>query len=252
MSEPPSYTEPLMQPGEGDAPRNSGDHVPDDFKWSDVVAECAINIRHAFIRKVYTILAAQILLTCVISGVIMFNETVNKWVLLHPWALYVSMFAAIGFMIAAHWKQKQYPINLVFLGLFTVSESYLIGLVSATYDTNVVIQAGLVTAVIFFSLSIFAVQTKWDLTGLAPYLFAALMGLIGFGLVTVFIPSSGAELAYSIIAVILFSGFVLVDTQQILTQFDPESEIPAAITLYLDIINLFLNLLRILGNSDDN
>lgn len=245
---PPEYS-----PNEGllGTPRTDGDNIPDDFKWSDIVAECAIDIRHRFMQRVYLILVAQLVTTVVISAVIIGNSSVKRWVLENNWALYVSMFGGLAAMIVTMWKRREYPINLVFLGLFTLCEGYLVGFATSLMDTTVIVNALIVLTIIFVGMSVFALQTRYDFTGWAPYLGAALFGLIGFGFVAMLIPSSNVEMAYSVIAVIIFSGYILVDTQMIMTQYHPEDEVAAAVSLYLDIINLFINLLRILSNADD-
>lgn len=64
--------------------------------------------------------------------------------------------------------------------------------------------------------------------------------------------NSTVELAYSGIAALIFSGYILVDTQLVMRHYHVEEEIAAAISLYLDIINLFLAILRILNSQQNN
>lgn len=247
--------ESYQRPGEAPGPRRSeDDHVPDDFKYADKVAECTLPIRQAFIRKVYSILTVQLLVTVISGAVISLNPGIRNWALSHIWAFYVSLFGAMGFMIGAFIKQRSYPINLVFLGGFTLLESYAVGTISSLYDTKIVLQAVGLTFAIFVGVSLFAFQTKYDLTGWASYLNMALWALIGFGLVAIFFPfSSKIELLYSSVGAIVFTGYILVDTQLIMKKFHPEDEVAAAVSLYLDIINLFLNILRILNEiQNDN
>lgn len=86
-----------------------------------------------------------------------------------------------------------------------------------------------------------------------PYLFGALWVLILFGFMSMFFPrTSGIELAYGVVAALIFSGYILVDTQLIMRHYHVEEEIAAAISLYLDIINLFLAILRILNSQQNN
>jgi FtsH-binding integral membrane protein len=255
---PPTYSdapnEPLLVPGDAPPARGEGDHVPDDFKYSTSVVECSLPIRHAFIRKVYTILSGQLLMTAVIGSTIILNGRVHAWALTNIWAFYVSLFGSIVLMIGAFIKQRSYPTNLLFLAGFTALESYAVGVVSSLYDTKIVLQALLITLVVFVGLTLLAMQTKYDLTGWQMYLSGALWALIGFGFIAMFFPySSGMELGYSIVGALVFSGYILVDTQLIMRKYHPEDEVAAAISLYLDIINLFLNILRILNqvNSDN-
>lgn len=84
-------------------------------------------------------------------------------------------------------------------------------------------------------------------------MFGALWGLILVGFVAMFFPqSSGMELAISGVSALIFSGYILVDTQLIMRHYHVEEEIAAAISLYLDIINLFLAILRILNSQQNN
>ena len=64
--------------------------------------------------------------------------------------------------------------------------------------------------------------------------------------------NSKVELGYGIIASLVFSGYILVDTQLVMRHYHVEEEIAAAISLYLDVINLFLAILRILNSQQNN
>ena len=86
-----------------------------------------------------------------------------------------------------------------------------------------------------------------------PYLFGALWVLIIFGFMAAFFPNtSGMQLGFGVVAALIFSGYILVDTQLILRHYHVEEEIAAAISLYLDVINLFLAILRILNSQQSN
>lgn len=152
-----------------------------------------------------------------------------------------------------YWKRKSYPTNLLFLSLFTVAEAYTISVIVSFYKTSIVLNAVILTAGIFIFLTAFACQTKYDFTSWMPYLFGALWGLVLFGLVSMFLPyNSTAELIYGGLAALIFSAYILVDTQLVLRKHHVEEEIAAAISLYLDIINLFLAILRILNGQSNN
>jgi FtsH-binding integral membrane protein len=112
-----------------------------------------------------------------------------------------------------------------------------------------------------------------------PYLFGALWVLIIFGFMAAFFPKSSAvELGYGVVAALIFSGYILVDTQLVMRHYHvvrsslnpwskeyetsiltdlcvsklQEEEIAASISLYLDILNLFLAILRILNSQQNN
>lgn len=166
--------------------------------------------------------------------------------------MWVSLVGAIVFMLLTYWKRKSYPTNLLFLAGFTLLEAYSISVIVSFFKAIVVLEALILTLGIFVALTLFACQTKYDFTSWMPYLFGGLWGLILFGLMAAFFPYNKiAELVYGGIAAVIFSGYVLVDTQLVMRHYHVEEEIAAAISLYLDIINLFLAILRIL-NSQQN
>jgi len=144
-------------------------------------------------------------------------------------------------------------MNLFFLAGFTGLEAYAISVVVSFFDTKIVLQAVLITAGIFIGLTLFACQTKYDFTSWMPYLFGGLWSLILFGFVAAFFPyDSTTELIYGGLGALIFSGYILVDTQLIMRHYHVEEEIAAAISLYLDVINLFLAILRILNSQQNN
>ncbi|KAG4434811.1 hypothetical protein IFR05_009714 [Cadophora sp. M221] len=237
----------------GGAPRSSEDNIPDDFKFGGSVSEASIDIRMAFVRKVYAILSVQLIATAVLSSVSFFSDSYRTWIQSNQWMMWLSLFGAIGFMILTYWKRKSYPTNLLFLSGFTAFEAYSVSVIVSFYQSRIVLQAVLLTAGIFVALTLFACQTKYDFTSWMPYLFGGLWALILFGFMAAFFPhSSTVELAYSGIGALIFSAYILVDTQLIMRHYHVEEEIAAAISLYLDIINLFLNILRILNSQQNN
>jgi FtsH-binding integral membrane protein len=213
--------------------------------------------------------SVQLIATAALSAVSFWSEGYKNWIQSNQWMMWVSvctfppccvqaltflqLFGSIAFMLLTYWKRKSYPTNLLFLAGFTGLEAYAISVIVSFYQTKIVLQAVLLTAGIFVALTVFACQTKYDFTSWMPYLFGGLWALILFGFMAAFFPyNSTVELAYSGIAALIFSGYILVDTQLIMRHYHVEEEIAAAISLYLDIINLFLAILRILNSQQNN
>ncbi|KAL2754053.1 hypothetical protein ACRALDRAFT_1069955 [Sodiomyces alcalophilus JCM 7366] len=239
----------------GGAPRASqdGDDIPDDFKFGGSVAEATIDIRNQFIRKVYAILTVQLIVTAAVSSLSFFHQGYKTWIQSHPGLVWASLLGAIVFMLLTFWKRKSYPTNLIFLSGFTLLEAYTISVIVSFYSAGLVLNAVVLTAGIFVFLTAFACQSRYDFTSWMPYLFGALWGLILFGFMAAFFPySSTTELVYGGLAALIFSAYILVDTQLIMRKHHVEEEIAAAISLYLDIINLFLAILRILNSQSNN
>ncbi|KAI9729844.1 MAG: hypothetical protein M1834_006593 [Cirrosporium novae-zelandiae] len=250
---PPSYQAESSSADLLGAPRSEDDNVPDDFKFGGSVAEATLPIRMQFIRKVYAILTVQLLGTAALSTISFFNKGYKEWIQNNSWMMWISLFGAIGFMLLTFWKRKSYPTNLLFLGGFTALEAYSISVICSFFDSMIVLEALIITLAIFVGLTLFACQTKYDFTSWMPYLFGSLWILIIFGFMAAFFPySSTMELIYGVAAAIIFSGYILVDTQLVMRHYHVEEEIAAAMSLYLDIINLFLAILRILNSQQNN
>ncbi|OAQ99157.1 hypothetical protein LLEC1_01246 [Akanthomyces lecanii] len=233
--------------------RSSEDNLPDDFKFGGSVAEATVDIRNQFVRKVYTILTVQLLMTAGVSSLSFFSTSYKSWIQAHPGVVWISLIGSMIFLGLTYWKRKSYPTNLLFLSLFTLAEAYTISVIVSFYRTSIVLNAVVLTGGIFIALTLFACQTKYDFTSWMPYLFGALWGLLLFGFMSMFFPyGSTGELLYGGAAALIFSAYVLVDTQMVLRKHHVEEEIAAAISLYLDIINLFLAILRILNSQSNN
>ncbi|KAL8838208.1 MAG: hypothetical protein Q9170_002251 [Blastenia crenularia] len=250
---PPSYQAEASRDTLLGQPRSEDDNVPDDFKFGGSVAEATLPIRMQFVRKVYSILTVQILATMALSSVSYWSESYKNWIQSNAWMMWVSLFGAIGFMLLTFWKRKSYPTNLLFLSGFTALEAYSVSVIVSFYQTKIVLEALIITAAIFVALTIFACQTKYDFTNWLPYLFGGLWVLIIFGFMAAFFPyNSKIDLVYGLVAALIFSAYILVDTQLVMRHYHVEEEIAAAISLYLDIINLFLAILRILNSQQNN
>ncbi|KAH7108298.1 glutamate binding protein [Auriculariales sp. MPI-PUGE-AT-0066] len=226
--------------------------IPDDFKYGVSVAESAIEIRLAFIRKVYSILSVQILATAIVSGLVAHSPSTIGWVQENPWIVLVTTVFTLINLGVLYWKRHAHPANLILLGTFTAVEAFTVGIIVAFYDTKIVLQALLITLGIFGSLTLYTLQSKHDFSGLGPYLFGGLVALLTTGLVSMFFPfNANFELIYATGGAIIFSGYVVFDTQMITSRLSADEYIFGAISLYLDFINLFLNILRILNNVEN-
>ncbi|KLT38701.1 UPF0005-domain-containing protein [Cutaneotrichosporon oleaginosum] len=228
------------------------DDLPDDFKIGVVVADCDEAIRRAFLRKVYAILLCQLGLTAVVSGALMFPGPA-AFVQDNPWIILVSVICSFISLFGVYWKRHNYPANMLVLTAFTFFESIMIGTTCSFYDAKVVLQALLITTGVFVGLTLFTFQTKLDFSSFGPFLFAGVMGLITAGVVGIFLPfGKTTDLVIACIGVLIFSGFVLYDTQNIMKRLSVDEAILGALNLYLDFLNLFLYILRILNNTSDD
>lgn len=232
----------------------AGDNIPDDFKYSVDVASCELPVRQLFIRKVYTLLLMQILATVLVGFAIRLSDSIRGFCFLNLWLFYVSLVGSIVTLIATMFKARSYPSNVILLGTFTLFEAYGLGMACAFVESDVLVQALLLTFVIFIGLTAFAFQTKYDFISWQGALGMGLWALIGWGFVMMFFPhqSLAVEMIYSGLGALIFSVYIIVDTQKIMRTAHLDDEIPATISLYLDIVNLFLFILRLLQSRNNN
>jgi len=214
-------------------------------------------VRLGFIRKVYSILCVQLVVTMGIIGIFTV-ESVKLYAAGHPemwWIALVIMIVSLISLACCEGVRRKTPHNFIFLGLFTLAEGFMLGAVTANYRADEVLMAVGVCAAITLGLTIFAFQTKIDFTAMGGVLIAVLMCFMIFGLIALFFPASRTlNLVYASIGCIIFSLYIIYDTQLMVGgshkySLSPEEYVFAALNLYLDIINLFMYILSIIGNS---
>ena len=176
----------------------------------------------------------------------------------HSWVAYTAYFGTFFFLIGmacCEAPRRKYPLNYIFLFSFTFLESYLIGVIAATYEKEVVLMAVVCTAAVCIALTLFAFQTKIDFTLHGGVLFAGLIILIMLGFLRMFIGGPFLYYLYAGLGALIFSGYLVYDTQLLIGgkhhkyQLSPDEYIFGALNLYLDIINLFLIILSLLGGG---
>mmetsp|Transcript_16811 Transcript_16811/g.43605 ORF Transcript_16811/g.43605 Transcript_16811/m.43605 type:complete len:246 (-) Transcript_16811:584-1321(-) len=221
----------------------------------DYAAEFAeAQVRKGFVRKVFGILAVQLLITAATGAVFVLNEGAQLFVMQNVWTVYVAMGVTLAVALTigcCEGPRKTYPWNYLLLLTFTVAESFLVGVISAAYDTQVVLLAFGLTCLITVGLTLFACQTKWDFTMMGGVLTGLLVCLIGASLIMAFFPRTNVgTIAISSVGALLFSAYLIYDVQLLMggraQEYGPDDYVAVALSLYLDIINLFLYLLQLL------
>ncbi|KAM3673208.1 protein lifeguard 4 [Ammospiza maritima maritima] len=229
--------------GEQRYPRSS---IEDDFNYGSNVASASVHIRMAFLRKVYSILSVQVLLTTVTSAIFLYSTGVQAFVHDRPALLLISGFGSLAVIVALTLYRHQHPVNLYLLFGFTLLEALTVAITVSFYDVSIVLQAFILTTAVFLGLTAYTLQSKRDFSKFGAGLFACLWILIISGFLRLFFYSETVELVFAAAGALLFCGFIIYDTHLLMHKLSPEEYILAAINLYLDIINLFLHLLRFL------
>ena len=215
-------------------------------------------IRRVFIRNVYGILSSQLLVTLAVMAPFLVpgiglrevvREPHNWWIIL---AAFTTAFLFLLGLTCCESVARRYPANGIFLFFCSVFLGVPLGMVSAFHDTDIVFMALSLCIALTLALTLFAFLSKWDLTGCIWLLLNAMLILTMAGFLMLILPHGKlSQIGYSCAGVAVFSLCIVLDTQLMMGgdhkyAFNPEDYVFAALTLYLDIANLFLCLLSII------
>ncbi|KAJ6800657.1 BI1-like protein [Iris pallida] len=218
----------------------------------------APELRWAFIRKIYTILAVQLLLTVAVAAVVVSVRPISHFFVSTGAGFALWFFLIILpfiLLLPLHRYHQKHPVNLLLLGLFTVAISFAVGLSCAFTSGKVILEAAILTTVVVVSLTMYtfwAARRGQDFNFLGPFLFGAVSVLFIFALIQVFFPLGKISvMIYGVLAAIIFCGYIVYDTDNLIKRYTYDEYIWASVSLYLDIVNLFLSLLTILRAADN-
>lgn len=231
---------------------------PVEVHYQGSIKDASVEIRNGFVRKVYSLLTVQLLLTVAIAAPFQMLplQTVGQL----RWIYYVAtavMLSTMCGLICCPRMLREYPTNYVFLFTLTSAMGVLVGFASAQFTWQSVLLAAGITAVIFGSLTVYACFTTQDFTGLGPYLYGALSTLCIFSFALLILAMCGVQIraltiVYDLCGVLLFVFYIIYDTQMIMgnhkQEFGIDDYVFAALNLYLDIINMFLYILDLIGD----
>ncbi|KAF4114733.1 protein lifeguard 4 [Onychostoma macrolepis] len=226
-------------------PRSS---IEDDFNYGTNVATASVHIRMDFLRKVYTILSLQIIITTAVSALFMFCNPIKNFVHESPALVLISAIGSLILLLALAVYRHQHPINLYLLFGFTLLESLSVATAVTFYEYSIVLQAFVLTSAVFLGLTAYTFQSKRDFSKLGASLFAGLWILIIASFMRLFFYNDTMELVFAGAGALLFCGFIIFDTHLLMHKLSPEEHVLASINLYLDIVNLFIYILRILDS----
>lgn len=210
--------------------------------------------------SIYNYMASGVLLTGVIA--LLFAQSGLAAQVLNGGLLtWVIMLSPLAFVLAMSFGANKFSaatLQAMFWGYSAVMGLSLSS-IFLVYTGESIALTFFATAGAFAGLSLFGYTTKKDLSGLGTFLIMGVVGLIIASLLNAFlIGSPGLELAISALGVLIFAGLTAYDTQRLKTEYsyvrgtpvEKKSVIMGALSLYLDFINMFLFLLRFMGNRE--
>ena len=199
--------------------------------------------RLVFIKKVYSLLAMSMGTAAV--GAYLGSGPLLLLVAPNMMLFFILQIALIFF---ASFAARKPGLNMVALFGFTTVSGLTLGPLLYQVGPSIAAEAFGLTAVTFAGLSMYVVYSKKDFSFMSGFLMTGLIVLVVGGLLNMFFIQSGMmHFVMSGASVLLFSGFILYDTSNILRYYGTDEHVSATLALYLDVLNLFIALLSILG-----
>ena len=240
-----------------------------DYRGSERVGTQSLSIDQglrAYMQRVYNYMAGGLVVTGAVAygaysaAVLPDGRSLTPFgqTMFHSPLPIVLMVATLGIVFAL--SMFLHRISAVTAQLLFWAYAALNGLtfsvLGLVYTQTSITRVFLITAATFAVTSLYGYVTKRDLSGFGSFLFMGLIGLVIASLVNIFFQSTAVTFALSVIGVLLFTGLTAYDTQAIKATYYQSNgalslghlAISGALRLYLDFINLFLSLLRLIGD----
>jgi FtsH-binding integral membrane protein len=215
------------------------------------------------LRNVYLLMTLGLLVTAALAYVTTSYEPVRNLLdnSLVVFGTFILQLVLVGALSVAIFRLSTAAAGAIFF-VYAASVGFTLSLIVMYYDAGTLTTAFVATAGLFGAMTIVGLTTSVDLTKLGTYLFIGLIGLLFAMLLNIFLRSGTFDFVISLVGVVLFTALTAYDTQKI-TKMASNPEIQAdggalmgrlsvlgALKLYLDFLNLFLFLVRLLGRSN--
>ena len=209
-----------------------------------------------FMLQVYNYMTIALAISGLVSLGISMSPNAMSFIWGTPFK-WVAIFAplAMSFLFMMSIDKVSANIAKIFLIVFASAMGLSLSSIFAVFTMGSIVQVFFISSATFGAASLYGYTTKADLTKFGSFLIMGAIGLIIAGVVNLFFQSSIMAFAISCIAVLIFTGLTAFDTQQIKGYHDTtngeereKAGIFGALQLYLDFINIFVNLLQLIGD----
>jgi FtsH-binding integral membrane protein len=203
--------------------------------------------RATLVRRTYTLVFVSVLVTMAGAAFGLSQPRIMQTVAEHQFIMFLLMLAPLFLAMRA---RTAFPANIGFTLLFTFMEGIFISPILFYYGRQapgVIGQAALLTGTTFAVLTAYAWMSRRDFSAWGGFLTVGLWVLIATSVINIFWRNESASLWIASVGVLLFSGLLIFDTWRLKNQFGPDDYVQAAVAIYLDLLNMFLFILRLLG-----
>jgi FtsH-binding integral membrane protein len=209
--------------------------------------------------RVYNHMTMGLIVTGIVAYLVGNTPTLMQEIFGSPLRILV-MLAPLAFVLVMSFglqRMSMGALTLTFYG-FSIAMGLSLSTIFIVYAHATIAQVFFITAAMFAGMSLYGYTTRADLTRMGSFLIMGLFGIILASLVNLFVHSAGVSFIISIVGVLVFTGLTAYDTQRIKTMYSEswgevatgKLALMGALSLYLDFINLFMMLLRLMGSGD--
>lgn len=210
-------------------------------------------------NKVYAWMTLALIVSAVAAYYTAGNHTIQSFIYGTGWGMWALLIAEIALVLflSARLHKISFSTAVVVFGIYSVINGITLSAILLMYSTSTIYTAFFSTAITFGVMSLIGYTTKKDLTSIGSFLMMALIGLIIASLVNLFLRNSMMDTIITYLGLFIFIGLTAYDTQKIKHALSAQGQwgvdvrkiaLMGALTLYLDFINLFLYILRLLGD----
>ena len=213
----------------------------------------------ATMSKVYAWMTLALAVSAIAAFYTASSETLIRFIYGTRWGIWALLIAEIALVVylSARLNKISFATGAVVFGIYSLLNGVTLSSILLAYSAGTVYTAFLSTALTFGVMSLIGYTTKKDLTSIGSFLMMALVGLIIASLVNLFLRNSMMDTIITYLGLFLFIGLTAYDTQKIKQTLSMQGQwgvdvrkiaLIGALSLYLDFINLFLYIVRLLGD----
>ncbi len=203
--------------------------------------------RATLVRRTYSLVLAGVLVTVLGCAWAMSQPSLMALVARHP---FLTFMATMAPLMGAQYFRGRFPLNIGLTLLFTLIEGIWISplvYMMEQRQPGVAGQAAILTLSSFAVLTAYAFVSRRDFSAWGSFFVVGLWVLIGTSLLNMFFQNQSASLWIAGATVLVFSGMLVYDTWRLRNQYGPDDYVIAAVQIYLDLLNMFTAILRLLG-----
>ncbi|MEK6612166.1 MAG: Bax inhibitor-1/YccA family protein [Gemmatimonadota bacterium] len=205
--------------------------------------------RATLVRRTYSLVFASVIVTILGTSVAMTQEALLVSAARHPFITFI--LAMVPLWMALKTRDSA-PRALGFVFLFNLVMGVAIAPTIYVYSRNdpgVVSQAGILTLSTFGVLTLYAWISRRDFSAWGSFLVIGVWVLLGTMLMNMFFGNATGGLWIAAVGVLIFSGLLVFDTWRLRNVYGPDDYVPAAVNIYVDLLNMFMFVLQLLGGG---